>query len=77
MNTNRPLQMKFKVSDPISTIKPYEAGKPLKEVEREYGICNAVKLASNENPFGFSPHVTPAVQAHLSAMNRYPEPGML
>ncbi|WDP88792.1 MAG: histidinol-phosphate transaminase [Desulfobacter sp.] len=66
--------MKFKISDPINTIKPYEAGKPLKEVEREYGISNAVKLASNENPFGFSPAVNRAVADHLATMNRYPEP---
>lgn len=66
--------MKFSISDPIRTIKPYEAGKPLKEVEREYGIARAVKLASNENPFGFSPAVKAAVDAHLSCMNRYPEP---
>jgi len=63
-----------KISDPVSTIKPYEAGKPLKEVEREYGIINAIKLASNENPFGFSPQVNLAVEKHLSSMNRYPEP---
>lgn len=73
MNT-RTRQFKIKASDPINTIKPYEAGKPLKEVEREYGITNAVKLASNENPFGFSPRVTRAVEMHLSSMNRYPEP---
>ena len=66
--------MKFSISESINTIKPYEAGKPLKEVEREYGISKAVKLASNENPFGFSPDVKMAVDAHLMSMNRYPEP---
>ncbi len=66
--------MKFKISEPIETITPYEAGKPLKEVAREYGISNAVKLASNENPFGFSPQVDKAVADHLATMNRYPEP---
>ena len=66
--------MSFKISESVKAIKPYEAGKPLKEVEREYGISDAVKLASNENPFGFSPKVNAAVAAHLSEMNRYPEP---
>ena len=66
--------MKFPISRPVKDIKPYEAGKPLKEVEREYGITSAVKLASNENPFGFSPRVTEAVQNRLKSMNRYPEP---
>jgi histidinol-phosphate aminotransferase len=66
--------MQFKISEAISTIKPYEAGKPLKELEREYKIDRAVKLASNENPLGFSPKVTEAVQESLPRMNRYPEP---
>jgi histidinol-phosphate aminotransferase len=66
--------MSFSVSESVKTIKPYEAGKPLSEVEREYGITNAVKLASNENPFGCSPKVTDAVLSTLSGMHRYPEP---
>ncbi|WP_321415280.1 histidinol-phosphate transaminase [uncultured Desulfobacter sp.] len=66
--------MSFSVSESVKAIKPYEAGKPLSEVEREYGITNAVKLASNENPFGCSPKVADAVLSKLSGMNRYPEP---
>jgi len=66
--------MKFRVSTTVEAIKPYEAGKPIKELEREYQIINAVKLASNENPLGFSPKVNTAVIENLSNMNRYPEP---
>jgi len=66
--------MTFSISKSVSKIKAYEAGKPLKEVAREYGITSAVKLASNENPFGYSPKVARAVQDQLGAMNRYPEP---
>jgi histidinol-phosphate aminotransferase len=66
--------MQFKTSRSISTITPYEPGKPLKELERENKIHSAVKLASNENPLGFSPQVTRAVLENLSGMNRYPEP---
>ncbi|OGR31617.1 MAG: histidinol-phosphate transaminase [Desulfobacula sp. RIFOXYB2_FULL_45_6] len=65
--------MKFKTNDTLSTIKAYEAGKPLKEVQREYGITHIIKLASNENPLGFSPKVYDAVSAHMKDMNRYPE----
>ncbi len=65
--------MKFKTSETLSTIKAYEAGKPLKEVEREYKLSNIVKLASNENPLGFSPKVYEAVCSHIKDMNRYPE----
>ncbi|MCF6247415.1 MAG: histidinol-phosphate transaminase [Desulfobacula sp.] len=65
--------MIFKVSEQVKAIKAYEPGKPLKEVEREYGITHAVKLASNENPFGFSSRIHNAVLDHLNQMNRYPE----
>lgn len=65
--------MKFTVSEPVMQIKAYEPGKPLKEVEREYNIKDAVKLASNENPFGYSPDVKKAVERLLDQMNRYPE----
>jgi histidinol-phosphate aminotransferase len=67
--------MRFKVSRPVATIKPYEPGKPIKEVERQYHITNAIKLASNENPLGFSPRVYEAVTQHMKDMNRYPESG--
>jgi len=65
--------MKFQISKSISTIKPYEPGKPLKEVKREYNISNVIKLASNENPIGFSPKVYDAVSKYMKDMNRYPE----
>ncbi len=61
-------------SSQLSAIKPYEAGKPLKEFQREYQLDHVVKLASNENALGFSPKVTEAVVQNLSGMNRYPEP---
>ena len=47
--------MKFSVPKHILSLKPYEPGKPLEEVEREYGIRDSIKLASNENPLGPSP----------------------
>ena len=65
--------MRFKVSRQVVSIKPYEAGKPLKEVERELQITDVIKLASNENPIGFSPRVHEAVKENMQQMNRYPE----
>ena len=65
--------MKFTMSSQVKTIKAYEAGKPLKELERELGITEAVKLASNENPLGCSPKVKDAVLENLSQVHRYPE----
>ena len=45
----------FKFRDNIKAITPYTPGKPVKEVEREHGIRNSIKLASNENAWGCSP----------------------
>ncbi|MFO7964563.1 MAG: histidinol-phosphate transaminase [Desulfobacterales bacterium] len=61
------------VSDSIRSIKPYVPGKPLEELEREYGIADSIKLASNENPLGPSPKAVEAVMGALSRLNRYPE----
>ena len=39
----------------IESLQPYKAGKPIEEVQREFGLKRVVKLASNENPLGASP----------------------
>jgi len=39
-------------TDGVKKLHPYMAGKPVSELERELGISNIVKLASNENPLG-------------------------
>ena len=53
--------MKLTVPDHISSITPYSPGKPLEELEREYGIRDPIKLASNENPLGPSPMAAAAI----------------
>lgn len=67
--------MKLTVPDYILSIKPYVPGKPLEELEREYGIKDAVKLASNENPLGPSPKAADAIRAAIEKLNRYPDGG--
>ena len=67
--------MKLKIPDYILALKPYVAGKPLEELEREYGITDAIKLASNENPLGPSPKAMQAIQAVVEKMHRYPNGG--
>jgi histidinol-phosphate aminotransferase len=67
--------MKLSIPDHILMLKPYVAGKPLEELEREYGITNAVKLASNENPLGPSPKAVKAIQQAVEKMHRYPNGG--
>jgi histidinol-phosphate aminotransferase len=65
--------MKLSVPDFILSIKPYVPGKPLEELEREYGIKDSVKLASNENPLGPSPLAVQAIQKEMGKLNRYPD----
>ena len=57
----------------VQALKPYAPGKPLSELEREYGIQDAVKLASNENPLGPSSGVLAALQAQFDDLARYPD----
>jgi histidinol-phosphate aminotransferase len=57
----------------ILGIAPYEPGKPIEELERELGITDAIKLASNENPLPPSDRVTKAILAALPTLNRYPD----
>lgn len=65
--------MKIKIPANIAAITPYPPGKPLDELEREYGITDSIKLASNENPWGPSPKVIDALQNGLSSLHRYPD----
>lgn len=48
-------------------------GKPVEELERELGIENAVKIASNENPLGPSPLALRAAESSLNDIHRYPD----
>ncbi|MHB8621973.1 MAG: histidinol-phosphate transaminase [Sulfuricaulis sp.] len=57
----------------VQGLSPYQPGKPIEELEREYGVTNAVKLASNENPLGPSALAVTAARAELSGMHRYPD----
>jgi histidinol-phosphate aminotransferase len=63
----------LKAPDYIYKIKPYIPGKPIEEVEREKGIKNIIKLASNENPIGPSPKAIKAIKLYLKNINRYPD----
>jgi len=65
--------LKLKIPRYISTIVPYPPGKPQDELEREYGVKNSIKLASNENPRSPSEAVLRAVREALPKLNRYPD----
>jgi histidinol-phosphate aminotransferase len=57
----------------VAALHPYEPGKPIEEVQRELGIGEPAKLASNENPAGPSPMAVAAIRAALGDLHRYPD----
>ena len=57
----------------VKGLKPYQPGKPIDELQRELGINEVVKLASNENPLGPSPRAMEAIQNQLIETARYPD----
>ena len=57
----------------IKQLHPYTPGKPVEELERELGISNAIKLASNENPLGCSELARQAIEKAGSGIELYPD----
>jgi histidinol-phosphate aminotransferase len=57
----------------IFNIKAYIPGKPIEEVEREYGITGVIKLASNENPLGAAPLAIEALRRAIANIHTYPD----
>jgi histidinol-phosphate aminotransferase len=57
----------------LDLIQPYVPGKPIEEVQREYGLQDVIKLASNENPLGPSPKALAALKDALDRLNSYPD----
>lgn len=57
----------------LEMICPYEPGKPIEEVQRELGLTDITKLASNENPLGPSPHVIDALNHTNLGLHLYPD----
>lgn len=57
----------------VGDLIPYVPGKPVEELEREIGITDAVKIASNENPLGPSPLAEKAISEAVHNLHRYPD----
>lgn len=59
----------------IRSIAPYQPGKPISELAREFGLEEAsiIKLASNENPLGVSHKARKAIHAVLDGLALYPD----
>ena len=59
----------------VQKLTPYQPGKPVEELERELGISDSIKLASNENPLGPSRLALDAIEKNVSSINYYPDGG--
>ena len=57
----------------IKKLKSYKPGKPIEEVQRDLGLDDIIKLASNENPLGPSPKALSAIQNSMIESHRYPD----
>ena len=67
------MTIELRLPQHILAIDPYVPGKPIEELERELGIRDSVKLASNENPLGPSPRAAAAIRAAIDRLHRYPD----
>jgi histidinol-phosphate aminotransferase len=59
----------------IASLQPYQPGKSVAEIEREFGVGGALKLASNENPLGTSPLAVEAIARAVVDLSVYPDGG--
>jgi len=57
----------------IVHLPAYQPGKPVEDVQRELGLAEVIKLASNENPYGASPKVKEAIAGEAANISVYPD----
>jgi histidinol-phosphate aminotransferase len=57
----------------VRQLAPYVIGKPIGELQRELGVDDIIKLASNENPLGPSPRAVAAMQKAIADVWLYPD----
>ena len=65
----------FKTPEFIKNLKPYIPGKSIEELQREFGLKEVHKIASNENPLGPSPKAVEAKKKLVEEIHRYPDVG--
>jgi histidinol-phosphate aminotransferase len=67
------MELKHLFREGIRQARPYAPGKPVETVQRELGLSDVIKLASNENPERPLPEVVAAIQQSILEVNRYPD----
>lgn len=60
-----------RVRPAVQSLVGYRPGKANEQVEREHGISDSIKLASNENPWPPIEPVAGAIRAAVDQVNRY------
>ncbi len=70
---NKPVNFSDLAVAGVRDLQPYQPGKPIEELERELGISEIIKLASNENPLGPSPQALAAMEQAMQGITRYPD----
>jgi histidinol-phosphate aminotransferase len=65
--------IKLKLKKQLLSLKPYQPGKSIEEVKRQFNLKEINKLASNENPFGSSSNVLKAIQNVNKPFSLYPD----
>jgi histidinol-phosphate aminotransferase len=60
----------------IESLEPYEPGRSIESVQRQFGLKHVAKLASNENPLGTSPKALEAMAQAMSGLSLYPDGGL-
>lgn len=69
----KPNRFEVMATPGVKSLHPYQPGKPIEELQREYGVSNVIKLASNENPLGPSAKVIEVLSREFEELARYPD----
>ena len=64
---------KMRWKEKLLQLKPYQPGKSIDEVKRQFKLTEIVKLASNENPFGSSEKVIAEINSFSDRLSLYPD----
>ncbi|MFD2445852.1 histidinol-phosphate transaminase [Bacillus sp. CGMCC 1.16607] len=63
----------MKIKQQLHSLKPYQPGKSIEAVKKQFGLEKIIKLASNENPYGSSPNVKKAIIQMDVPYSLYPD----
>lgn len=63
----------MKLKKQLLSLKPYQPGKSIEEVKKQFNLKEIIKLASNENPLGSSSYVLKAIMDINKPFSLYPD----